>query len=173
MVVLRALDGCGGWRIVVVGPGCIVLPLTGSWCDHRRLEIMRITARRCRLWQLLLSPWRENPVVVIRRRIIGRRRWPLSLVWNGEIVAFLRVTCGGIGSLRLSNWSCWRRRPIVVRLRGTILCRRPELRRRIVPVSAGGRIVHKVRTVHDKCETIATELIAARTASGRRGCIPD
>ena len=171
--MLRALNGRSGWRVVVVGLGRVVLPLTGSWCDHRRLEIMRITARRCRLWQLLLSPWRENPVVVIRHRIIGRRRWPLSLVWNGKLVAVLLTVCGDIGNLRFSNWSCWWRRLIVVRLRRMVLCRRPELRRMVVPVSAGDRIVHKVRAIHDQCATIMTELIAARTASGRRGCIPD
>lgn len=170
---MRAFDGRSSWRVVVAGLRCIVLPLTGSWCDHRRLEIMRITAQRCRLWRLLLSLRRENPLFVIRRRIIGRRRWPLSLVWNGRLVAVLRTVCGAIGSLRLSNWSCWRRRLIVVRLRGMILYRRPELRRMVVLVSAGGRIVHKVRAIHDKRETIVTELIAARTASGRRGCVPD
>ena len=95
------------------------------------------------------------------------------MVGNGELIAVLRAVGGDDGNLRLSDLPGWRRRPIVVRRRKMVLCRRNGLRRAIVSVFTGNRMVHKMRAIHDQCAAIVTELIAARAVSGRRGCIPD
>ena len=86
------------------------------------------------------------------------------MVGNGELIAVLRAVGGGIENLRLSDLPGWRRRPIVVRLWKMVLCRRNGLRRVIVSVFTGNRMVHKVRAIHYECAAIMTELIIVRAA---------
>jgi hypothetical protein len=47
------------------------------------------------------------------------------------------------------------------------------LRRAIISVSAGSRIIHGARATYDQRAAITTELVGARAMSGRRGGVPD
>ena len=47
------------------------------------------------------------------------------------------------------------------------------MRRAIISVSAGSRIIHGARVAYDQRTAITTELVGARAMSGRRGGVPD
>ena len=82
-------------------------------------------------------------------------------------VAFLRVAGGDNGNLWLPDWMRRHNRLVIARLWETVLCRRAGLRRVVVPVSAGGRMVPGARVIHDQGATIVTDLIVMRAVTGR------
>lgn len=85
--------------------------------------------------------------------MIGRWRRGLrrALRRDANRAAFLRVAGVDNRNLRLLHGTCRRHRPVILPLRGTILCRKP-----------GSRGV-----IDQQRAAITTELIAARTLSGR------
>ena len=157
LIVLRAWLGARGGSAVVAGFGCAGVILVGRGYGYRRIGITRVAVRRAR-WLLLLRSWGDKSgcysTVPAQPAAVMDNNW---LMAAGVAFGFgLERRCV-VPLLRLSNWSCLRRRPIVVRLRGMIMCRRRGLR----------------RATDDQRVAIATELIAARAMSGRRGGVPD